>query len=641
MNTIKRDVYVLKNTIKIPIEVTKGTDAITFEFTVRDYNLPATAAAVAYAYRMGMKKPNSTLCDVSGNVISFQPSANFFGVGNNELQIRVINEDKSLISFKERVKCSDAMGFPDDEEEKQQTLIEQLLSNSGKETEERKKADETERNERTAAIEKEKNERTQADATEKSERKAEIDVERKRIDNLAKLPAGSTTGDAELKDIRVGADGTIYGNAGEAVRQQVGLLKEDLSQLSAEISDVYEGIKSGVIMMSFDLEDGTINSSGEETNNTSSTRGIRTSEYIDVEDIYNITIGSHLGNAFIIKYDENKNCIKRTSYNTGASLKEGTIGLQNAKYIRLVLQYGSSVSEDPNVAAFNSTFLVERKTMFNELVVDVFLFAGQSNMAGRGKTNSTWTETAPLVIDGAGFEFRAISDNSKLYPIAEPFGVAENNLNGIDDEDKKTGSMVSAFTNAYYLHNGGVPIVGISASKGGSKINQWQPDGAYLTDTIARFNDCVSFLENSHHVIRHKYVLWCQGESDGDVGTTEENYKSMFQTMLEALLNVGIEKLFMVRIGNCNAENEFDRYSNVIKWQNDIAQSNKDVVMVSTAFAGMRERGLMKDNFHYYQAGYNEVGSYAGVNTAFYVNNGKEPTMYDTEYDNLYFSKKN
>ena len=114
MNTIKRDVYVLRNTIKIPIEVTKGTDAISFEFTVRDYNLPATAAAVAYAYRMGMKKPNSTLCDVSGNVISFQPSANFFEVGNNELQIRVINGDKSLISFKEKVKCSDSMGFPDE-----------------------------------------------------------------------------------------------------------------------------------------------------------------------------------------------------------------------------------------------------------------------------------------------------------------------------------------------------------------------------------------------------------------------------------------------------------------------------------------------------------------------------------------------
>ena len=232
MNTIKRDVYVLRNTIKIPIEVTKGTDMVGIEFTVRDFNIPVTAAAVAYSYNKKMKKPNSQLCDVSDNVISFAPGREFFEVGMNELQIRVINEDKVLISFKEKVKCSDAMGFPDDEEEKQQTLIEQLVSNSGKETGERKKADETERNERTAAIEKEKSERTQADATEKSERKAEIDVERKRIDNLAKLPAGSTTGDAELKDIRVGADGTIHGTAGEAVRQQVGSLKEDLDDLT-------------------------------------------------------------------------------------------------------------------------------------------------------------------------------------------------------------------------------------------------------------------------------------------------------------------------------------------------------------------------------------------------------------------------
>lgn len=249
MNTIKRDVYVLRNTIKIPIEVTKGTDMVGIEFTVRDFDIPATAAAVAYSYNKKMKKPNSQLCDVSDNVISFAPERKFFEVGMNELQIRVINEDKALISFKEKVKCSDAMGFPDDEEEKQQTLIEQLVFNSEKETGERKKADETERNERTAAIEKEKSERMQADATEKSQRKAEIDVERKRINNLAKLPAGSTKGDAELKDIRVGADGTIYETAGEAVRQQVDSLKKYINDLKSSSANneslIYDILSKG------------------------------------------------------------------------------------------------------------------------------------------------------------------------------------------------------------------------------------------------------------------------------------------------------------------------------------------------------------------------------------------------------------
>lgn len=78
---------------------------------------------------------------------------------------------------------------------------------------------------------------------EKSERQAEVAVERARIDNLAHLQDGSTTGDAELVDIRVGADGTTYANAGGAVRGQIANLKEDISHTEAQFPDI-----NGVIL---------------------------------------------------------------------------------------------------------------------------------------------------------------------------------------------------------------------------------------------------------------------------------------------------------------------------------------------------------------------------------------------------------
>lgn len=53
-----------------------------------------------------------------------------------------------------------------------------------------------------------------------------------RLDQFGSLTEGSTTGDAELIDIRVGYDGTAYDSAGTAVRSQVNDLKSDINNIS-------------------------------------------------------------------------------------------------------------------------------------------------------------------------------------------------------------------------------------------------------------------------------------------------------------------------------------------------------------------------------------------------------------------------
>ncbi len=59
--------------------------------------------------------------------------------------------------------------------------------------------------------------------------KSELEVERKRIDTFTSLSEGSTTGDAELIDVRIGYDGTIHSNAGTSIRSQVKEANENIN----------------------------------------------------------------------------------------------------------------------------------------------------------------------------------------------------------------------------------------------------------------------------------------------------------------------------------------------------------------------------------------------------------------------------
>ncbi len=88
--------------------------------------------------------------------------------------------------------------------------------------------------------------------------KTELDVERKRINQMTKLPDGSTTGDAELADIRVASNGRTYDTAGGAVRGQVGGLIEKTDAINSAIYSAGDTAIEATSVTGYRLKDGGI-----------------------------------------------------------------------------------------------------------------------------------------------------------------------------------------------------------------------------------------------------------------------------------------------------------------------------------------------------------------------------------------------
>ena len=68
----------------------------------------------------------------------------------------------------------------------------------------------------------------------------DVNVLEARMDEFASLPPGSTEGNAELVDIRVGYDGTTYPTAGDAVRNQVSNLKTAFDNISGTTENIFD-----------------------------------------------------------------------------------------------------------------------------------------------------------------------------------------------------------------------------------------------------------------------------------------------------------------------------------------------------------------------------------------------------------------
>ena len=243
------------------------------------------------------------------------------------------------------------------------------------------------------------------------------------------------------------------------------------------------------------------------------------------------------------------------------------------------------------------------------------MFMGQSNMAGRGEA-----ESAVVCSESAGYEFRAVTSPDTLYRISEPFGRDENRAGGIDDGSKKSGGMVTAFADEYHRLTDR-SIIAVSASEGGTSLAQWRE--RLLSDAVDRLEAAKAYTSEHNIPIEHIYMLWCQGETDGDLHTQKEQYKSGFRDIYGTMKKHGVEKCFLVQIGHYNyikhpearkridgvvPSGQDEDYELIRMAQLELCGENEDII-----FAGTFEDCIddMKDTFHYHQRAYTKVGRQA------------------------------
>lgn len=142
---------------------------------------------------------------------------------------------------------------------------------------------------------------------------------------------------------------------------------------------------------------------------------------------------------------------------------------------------------------------------------DLFLLAGQSNMAGRGLLN------ASNRIDTARIE--KLTRAGTWAPAEEPIHY---------DKSFAGAGLAATFARAVADRAPKAEIGLIPCAVGGSGLNEWMPGAPLYTEAVRRAR-----MAQKDGQIRA--ILWHQGESDADRGPLEKSYGERLAKMVAAL----------------------------------------------------------------------------------------------------------
>lgn len=146
----------------------------------------------------------------------------------------------------------------------------------------------------------------------------------------------------------------------------------------------------------------------------------------------------------------------------------------------------------------------------------LFVLAGQSNMAGRGKVAAKDTKVHARVL--------SLTKSGTWEPAVDPLHFDKPKIVGV--------GLGRTFAFQYANEHPGVTVGLIPCAVGGSPISSWTPGGFHAQTKLHPYDDALSRCKLAMQAGQIKGVLWHQGESDTKPELSA-TYGNNLQTVIE------------------------------------------------------------------------------------------------------------